>query len=143
MEYAHLIKKLQLPPGFRPPTRLAYEDIVISAITRADLEDDVAGINASMALINQPRGGNWPPAPLTQESNYVDLGWHELEFRDGSSFAYVVRDNHGGYLGCCYLYPMGRRTPLEAELLHYDVDASWWVTPEAYDRGFYEKLYVA
>ena len=29
---------------------------------------------------------------------------------------------------CCYLYPMGRRTPLTEELLTYDVDVSWWVT---------------
>ncbi len=143
MEHARLIKKLQLPPGFTAPIRLAYEDIVITAITRADLTDDVAGINASMALINETRGGDWPTEPVTDEYNYVDLVWHELEFRDGTSFAYVVRDDHGSYLGCCYLYPMGRRTPLNAALLHYDVDVSWWVTPEAYKRGFYEKLYVA
>jgi hypothetical protein len=143
MEYAHLIKKLQLPPDFTAPTRLAYEDIVISAISRADLEDDVAGINASVALINETRGGGWPTEPVTAEDNYVDLVWHELEFRDATSFAYVVRDDHGGYLGCCYLYPMGRRTPLNEELSRYDVDVSWWVTPEAYERGFYEKLYSA
>jgi len=143
MEYAHLMKKLQLPSGFTPPTRLAYEDIVITALTRADLEDDVAGINASVALINETRGGKWPTEPVTREYNYVDLVWHELEFRDGTSFAYVVRDEHGGYVGCCYLYPMGRRTLLDAALLHYDVDVSWWVTAEAYERGFYEKLYAA
>ena len=32
---------------------------------------------------------------------------------------------------------MGRRTPLTGELIHHDVDVSWWVTPEAYDRGHY------
>jgi hypothetical protein len=143
MDLTQLIKKLQLPPGFTAPATLAYEDIVITAITRADLEDDVAGINASIALINETRGGGWPTEPVTDEYNYVDLVWHELEFRDGTSFAYVVRDDDGGYLGCCYLYPMGRRTPLDAALLHYDVDVSWWVTPQAYERGFYEKLYVA
>src|SRR3954464_13446671 len=114
MEYAHLIKKLQLPPGFTPPTRLAYEDIVITALSRADLEDDVAGITAPMALMNEPRGGNWPTEPVTQEHNYVDLVWHELEFREGTSFAYVVRYEHGGYAGCCDLYPMGRPATLAA-----------------------------
>jgi hypothetical protein len=29
------------------------------------------------------------------------------------------------------------------KLLDYDVDVSWWVTPEAYERGFYAKLYLA
>jgi hypothetical protein len=38
---------------------------------------------------------------------------------------------------------MGRRTPLTEKLLDYDVDVSWWVTPDAYDRGFYVKLYIA
>jgi hypothetical protein len=38
---------------------------------------------------------------------------------------------------------MGRRRPLSEELLPYDVDVSWWVTPEAYERGDYAKLYRA
>jgi hypothetical protein len=54
-----------------------------------------------------------------------------------------VYDEDGHYLGCCYFYPMGRRTPLTEKLLEYDVDVSWWVTPDAYRRGFYPKLYVA
>ncbi len=49
-------------------------------------------------------------------------------------------DVDGQYLGCCYLYPMGRRTPLTEELLKYDVDVSWWVMPSAYGKGYYAKL---
>lgn len=48
--------------------------------------------------------------------------------REGGSFTYAVYDSRGQYPGCCYLYPMGRRTPLTEELLTYDVDVSWWVT---------------
>jgi hypothetical protein len=55
----------------------------------------------------------------------------------------VVRDDSGRYLGCCYLYPTGRRVPLTEELLRHDVDVSWWVTGEAYERGYYTKLYEA
>jgi hypothetical protein len=137
------LKKLELPPGYTAPTELAYDDIVATAITRADLHDDVRGINASIALIQETRGGDWPTAPVSEDFNFVDLVWHEQEFRDGTSFAYVVRDADGAYLGCCYLYPMGRRTELSEELLAHDVDVSWWVTPEAYARGYYEKLYRA
>ena len=36
---------------------------------------------------------------------------------------------------------MGGRTPLDAELLAYDVDVSWWVTPDAYAAGYYEKVH--
>jgi hypothetical protein len=137
------IKKLDLPSGFTAPTRLSYDDIEATAITRADLQDDVLGINASVALIQETRGGGWPTGPVSEEDNFVDLVWHELEFREGTSFAYVVRDRDGRYLGCCYLYPMGRRTELTEGLLGYDVDVSWWVTPDAYERGYYPKLHAA
>jgi hypothetical protein len=142
-EYEQFIKKLQLPPGSTVPAELAFEHIRARAITRADLDDDVRGINASIPLIQATRGGGWPTEPVSEEFNFVDLVWHELEFRDGTSFTYVVRDADGGYLGCCYLYPMGRRTPLTEELLGYDVDVSWWVTPSAYERGDYRALYRA
>jgi hypothetical protein len=28
-------------------------------------------------------------------------------------------------------------------MLQRDVDVSWWVTPDAYRRGYYVKLYLA
>jgi Acetyltransferase (GNAT) domain len=143
MDYAGLTKSLRLPPGFTAPRRLVYEDLVARALTRDDLAEDVRGINASIELIQRTRGGGWPTEPVTEDFNFVDLVWHEQEFREGTSFAYAVYDSNGGYLGCCYLYPMGRRTELTEELLRHDVDVSWWVTPDAYERGYYEKLYRA
>src|SRR4051794_27142566 len=143
VDYAQFVKKLALPPGYSGPTRLVHEDIVARAISRDDLRDDVAGINASIELIRRTRGGDWPSEPVTEEFNFVDLVWHELEFREGDSFTYAVYDDAGQYLGCAYLYPLGRRKPLTAELARFDVDVSWWVTPEAYERGYYEKLYRA
>lgn len=101
------------------------------------------GINASISLIQRTRGGGWPTEPVSEDFNYVDLVWHEQEFREATSFTYAVYDSADAYLGCCYLYPMGRRTELSEELLNYDVDVSWWVTPDAYARGNYQKLYKA
>lgn len=143
MDYRGLIKRLDLPAGWTPPGVLAYEDIRARAISRADNEADVQGINASIELIRRTRGGTWPSEPVSVEFNYVDEVWHECEFREGDSFTYAVYDSLGGYLGCCYLYPMGRRKPLTEELVEFDVDVSWWVTPEAYRRGYYAKLYAA
>jgi hypothetical protein len=143
MDFSPFIKKLLLPEKFTAPSRLVYDDIVATAITRADLGDDVRGINASIDLINETRGGGWPTEAVTEAFNYVDLVWHELEFREGTSFTYVVRDAQQGYLGCAYFYPMGRRTALSEELLGYDVDVSWWVTPPAYEKGYYNKLHDA
>jgi hypothetical protein len=143
VDLTRLTKRIELPAGVTAPRRLAYEDIVATALTRDDLDDDVRGINASLDLIRATRGGGWPEEPVTAEGNYTDLVWHELEFREGTSFAYVVRDTAGDYLGCCYLYPVGRRTPLSRELLGCDVDASWWVTPAAYEAGHYATLHRA
>ena len=110
MHYEQLIKKLVTPAGFTVPRRLRFEHLEARAITRADLTEDVHGINASLELIARTRGGRWPTEPVTEEGNFVDLVWHEAEFRDGYSFTYAVYDARGTYLGCCYLYPLGRRT---------------------------------
>src|ERR671918_679820 len=106
MDHTGLVKSLDLRPGFRPPREMAYDDISASAPTRPDLEDDVTGINGSLDLIARTRGGVWPTGAVTAEDNYVDLVWHELEFRERYSFACVVHHHDGRYLGCCYLYPI-------------------------------------
>jgi hypothetical protein len=137
------IHSLELPAGVDPPRELRYQDLAARAISRADLAADVAGINASLDIIRRTRGGDWPSGPVTEEFDFVDLVWHELEFRDRTSFTYAVYGVGDRYLGCCYLYPMGRRTPVDDELARCDVDVSWWVTPDAYDRGEYLKLYRA
>jgi hypothetical protein len=143
MDYAQFVKKLEIPDGFVPPPTLTYDDVVARAISRSDLREDVRGINASIDLIRRTRGGRWPTGPVSDEYNYVDLVWHELEFREGASFTYATYDATDRYLGCCYLYPMGGRTELTEALLGYDVDVSWWVTPDAYAQGYYAKVYVA
>jgi hypothetical protein len=143
LNYHGLVKRLDLPAGWKAPTELGYDDIGARAISRADLHDDAQGINASIGLIQRTRGGGWPTAPVSEDFNFVDLVWHECEFREGYSFTYAVSDSGGQYLGCCYLSPLGRRTPLTEELLTYDVDVSWWVTPGSYERGYYTKLYAA
>ena len=128
MNYHGLVKRLDLPAGWIPPAKLEYGDIRARAISRADNDDDVQGINASIELIRRTRGGSWPAEPVSVDFDYVDEIWHECEFREGDSVTYAVYDSRGQYPGCCYLYPMGRRAPLTEELLTYDVDVSWWVT---------------
>jgi hypothetical protein len=144
VRYDQLKKKLPLPAGAGAPTRLVYDELEAQAITRDHVDDDVAGINASLDLIRRTRGGRWPTEPVTAEGNFVDLVWHECEFRDGGSYTYAVYHAQHGYIGCCYLYPLGGRTPLTAELARdCDVDVSWWVTPPAYERGDYTTLHTA
>lgn len=142
MTYAGLVKQLRIPPGWTAPSVLTFEDIRAEALTRDHVADDVRGINASIDLIRRTRGGAWPSGPVTEEFNYVDLVWHECEFRERDSFTYALYTNER-YIGCCYLYPLGRRTPLTEELLDHDVDVSWWVTPDAYADGRYATVYAA
>jgi hypothetical protein len=143
VNYEDFTRKLVVPADFEAPRTLTYEDLVAEALARAHLDDDVRGINASIELIQRTRGGTWPTGPVTKEDDFDDLVWHEVEFRDAFSFSYAVYEVDGPYIGCAYLYPMGRRTELAAELLDRYVDVSWWVTPPAYERGLYTKLYVA
>ena len=101
MNYHGLVKSFDLPAGWVPPTELAYDDIRARTISRADLHNDVRGINASIDLIQRTRGGDWPAEPVSADFNYVDLVWHELEFRERYSFTYAVYDSDAQYLGCC------------------------------------------
>jgi hypothetical protein len=141
--YQGLVKQLDVPEGRSVPTELGHRGLRAVAIGRDDLRDDVDGINASIELIQRTRGGGWPTGPVTDDEDYVDLVWHELEFREGYSYSYVLRDAEGAYLGCLYLYPVGRRALLTEETLRFDVDVSWWVTPAAYERGDYALVYEA
>jgi RimJ/RimL family protein N-acetyltransferase len=143
VDYSQLTKSIVLPTGFSAPTVLLFEDLRATVLAREHLREDVAAINASLDLIASTRGGGWPEQPVTEDGNYIDLVWHECEFREGYSFSYAVHTDQGEYLGCCYFYPLGRRTPLSEELVSFDVDVSWWVTPSAYERGYYEKLFRA
>lgn len=143
MDYSKFIKKLNLPTGFTAPEELAYQDVKARPLSREDLKADIEGVNSSLEIIRQTRGGSWPSEPVSEEFDLLDLAWHEREFRDSQSFAYVVYDGNGRYIGCFYLYPMGVRTTLSDKLVNYGVDASWWVTSAAYDEGYYQKLYAA
>jgi hypothetical protein len=139
MDYKNFTKNLK----FKAPTELEYDDLRAKTLTRADLKADMDGVNSSIELIRNTRGGSWPSEPVTEDFDLLDLAWHEREFRDGTSFAYVVYNDNNDYIGCFYLYPMGVRTELTEELMKYDLDASWWVTAEAYKHGYYQKLYEA
>lgn len=143
IELKDYIKKLPLPDGFTAPERLEFEDLVARPLGRVDLDADLEGVNSSIDIIQKTRGGSWPSEKLTKEFDFLDLAWHEREFRDANSFAYVVYNVQGDYVGCVYLYAMGVRTDLSETMDQYDADVSWWVTQAQYDAGYYEKLYAA
>ena len=143
IDYSNLHKFIKLPDGITAPTKLVYDDFYAKPLTRADLDADLEGVNSSIETIQNTRGGSWPSEPLEKDADFLDLAWHEREFRDGDSFAYVIYSNSEEYIGCFYLYGIGLRTPLNDETIELEVDASWWVTTEGYEKGYYEKVYSA
>jgi hypothetical protein len=143
MNLSGYVKKLELPADFVAPTALSFADLTARPLTRHDLAADLAAVNSSVDIIHQTRGGSWPEGQLTEDFDLLDLMWHEREFREATSLAYVVYDVERRYIGCFYLNPMGHSAELTAELDSYDVDVNWWVTADAYAQGYYEKLYAA
>ena len=137
------VKKFSFPSDFKAPLEFKYEDLIAKPLSRSDLIADMNAVNSSLELIRNTRGGTWPSEAVSEEFDFLDLAWHEREFRDGDSFAYVVYDKLNNYIGCVYLYPMGLRTKIDESNLNYEMDASWWVTKSAYNKGYYQKLFKA
>lgn len=74
-------------------------------ITREDYE----AVMESAGKLEGLFGDAWPRG-LTLDENTIDLAWHLREFEAARSFAWVVRDDQGRYVGCCYLFPtLGER----------------------------------
>lgn len=140
MNYKNYVKKLILPLNGNAPSKLEYDDLIAVPLTRNDLQADMKAVNSSLQVIRKTRGGSWPSEAVSEEFDLLDLAWHEREFRDHDSFAYVVYSGKGEYVGCFYLYGIGLRTELTPTLADFEVDASWWVTTEAYQSGYYVKL---
>lgn len=80
----------------------------LTPLTPAQVDEDFAAVVGSAHILKDVFGGTWPEG-LTLQDNLYDLAWHDREFALDRSFAWIVRDHEGLYLGCAYLYPeMGR-----------------------------------
>ncbi|MEM9784360.1 MAG: hypothetical protein AAF899_18030 [Pseudomonadota bacterium] len=83
----------------------------LTRLTGADVEEDFRAVTASEYHLVGLFDDGWPRG-LSFEENAVDLAWHDKEFRDHRSFAWVIRAGDGmgaghsdRYLGCAYVYP--------------------------------------
>lgn len=86
----------------------------LAILTGADVEMDFEAVTRSSAVLQGLFGPKWPEG-LTLEDNLTDLHWHHREFTAKRSFAWVIRDAAGVYLGCAYLFPaIGTRGEGEA-----------------------------
>jgi hypothetical protein len=79
-------------------------DYRLSPLSPAQVDEDFAAVTGSARVLRGHFGDDWPDG-LTREENLIDMGWHEREFTTRRSFAWIIRDPGGTYLGCAYLYP--------------------------------------
>ena len=80
-------------------------DVTLRALSTEDLDRDFRAVTDSAADIKAAHPGSSWPDGLTKEKNLIDLAWHQREFEARRSFAWVIEDSVGAYLGCLYVYP--------------------------------------
>ena len=130
-----------VPDSFNVPEKLETAHFSARKLSAKDVYDDYLAIMSNMDLIKKTRGGtDWPTPNFSFEDDFIDLCWHQREFENKSSFAYLVTNPEGTeYVGCFYFYKPGFRTEVP---IGTDVDISFWVTQKAYDAGLYKELYI-
>jgi hypothetical protein len=87
------------------PAIHALGEFTLKALSIHDLERDFSAIMESAADIKAANPGSRWPEGLTKEKNLIDLAWHQREFEARRSFAWVIENSGGEYLGCLYVYP--------------------------------------
>ncbi len=90
--------------GWTIPQEVTLGDFRLTMLTAADLDDDMAAIEESVAELDCVFGDAWPRG-LTREADRADLDRHHREFTSHHAFAWVIRDHGGAYLGCAYVKP--------------------------------------
>ncbi|MGF1553307.1 MAG: hypothetical protein ACFBWO_12555 [Paracoccaceae bacterium] len=91
---------------------------VLRALGIDDLDRDFTAVTESVDEIRAANPDSQWPDGLTRERDLIDLAWHQREFEARRSFAWVIEDRGGAYLGCAYVYPSiaGERA----------ADVRWW-----------------
>ena len=93
-------------------------EFILRSLSVNDLERDFRAVMESAADIKAANPGSSWPDGLTIETNLIDLAWHQREFEARRSFAWVIEDGGGEYLGCLYVYPS-----IAGET---SADVAWW-----------------
>lgn len=104
---------LLIPDDFEIPEGLTTDRLRLRPLTIHDLESDYEAVMSSIDHLRrtQPFGPDhdWPTPELSRDQNLIDLGWHQKEFQNRTSFTYTVTDPGESFcLGCVYIYPSDR-----------------------------------
>jgi len=113
-------KRQFVPKEFVAPSELSTADFTLRMLSIDDLEKDFEAVTSSAARLSKVWPDSCWPAGLTLRQNLIDLGWHEKEFQNRTSFAYtMVAPDESKVLGCVYFYPTDKA--------EYDAEVFLWV----------------
>jgi len=134
------MNKLLVPIDFQVPELLVTDRVRLRMLTVNDVVKDYDAVMTSIEHLQQtkPFGPNnkWPARELTLEQNLIDLGWHQKEFQQRTSFAYTVMNpDEKECFGCMYIDPS-----LNSE---YDAEIVMWVRQSVVGNGLDEHLFRA
>lgn len=105
--------------GWNIPVEHILGPIKLKALSINDLDRDYDAVMVSAVEIKAANpSSSWPSDDMTREENMIDLAWHQREFKALRSFAWVIEDESGGYLGCAYVNPS-----ISGENV---ADVTWW-----------------
>ena len=123
-----------VPDGFSVPSNLVTE-FRLRMLTVNDVVKDYDAVMSSVEHLKGVFGpkSTWPSPELTLEQDLIDLGWHQKEFQNRSSFAYTVMSlGETRCLGCVYIYP--------AESADYDAQVILWARQSELASGLEDRL---
>jgi hypothetical protein len=125
-----------VPDDFDVPEQVEAGGFTLRKLTVRDVVADYAAIMSSVEHLVGIFGhhASWPRG-LMIERNLADLGWHETEFSNRTSFCWVVWDpGCASYRGCSYIYP--------SQKIGVDAEVYLWTTAAEHARGFDGELYA-
>jgi hypothetical protein len=126
-----------VPPAFDVPRTFDTAEFRLRVLTVNDVVKDYDAVVSSADHLKTKvfPGGSWPDG-LTIEKNLIDLGWHQKEFENRTSFTYTVVDlQEARVLGCVYIYPSRRAG--------YDAVVYLWARQSELAGGLEDRLHVA
>ena len=123
-------------PEFDVPEVLETGEFRLRMLTVNDVVKDYDAVMSSVEHLRKvwPDSG-WPDG-LTLEEDLIDLGWHQREFTNRSSFAYtMVTLDETTVIGCVYVNPTRKRG--------YDAEVYLWVRESLHEDGLDARLHEA
>ena len=127
-------KRQFVPEEFTVPSELVTANFTLRMLSVDDVEKDFEAVTSSAERLKKVWPDSGWPAGLTLRQNLIDLGWHEKEFKNRTSFAYtMVAPDESQVLGCVYFYPTDKAG--------HDAEVFLWVRESEVAKDLDEALF--